>query len=95
MAKILAGKYGSHHIRLDDGFNEHMATATASAQPVLASIAAANCDDIWMISPLAQVRREIQAYVEEFPMHLRDIAGMDEPLLLEGAALLPVGSRLF
>ncbi|MEZ4669551.1 MAG: AAA family ATPase [Anaerolineae bacterium] len=89
VAELLAASYGLCHVRLDDRFGEHMAVASPAAQPVLASIALASCDDIWMIPPLAQVRREIQIYVEEFPLHLHDIAGLKEPLLLEGAALLP------
>jgi hypothetical protein len=89
VAEMLTADYGLRHVRLDDRFGDHMVTATPPAQPALASIAAASCDEIWMIPPTAQVRREIHAYVEEFPLHLNDIAAMDEPLLLEGAALLP------
>ncbi|MBZ0293037.1 MAG: hypothetical protein K8L99_10785 [Anaerolineae bacterium] len=89
VAKILAERYGLRLLHLDDRLYEHIAAAVPQTQPALASIAAADCEQLWMIPPKLQARRTIHAFIEEFPFHLRDIAGLDGPLLLEGAALLP------
>jgi 2-phosphoglycerate kinase len=89
VAELLAAQYGLTYVRLDDRLYEHITVATAELQPALASIGAASSDELWLIPPKVQVRRTIQAYVEEFALHLEDIAGTTGSLLLEGAALLP------
>lgn len=76
-------------MRLDDRLIAHIQSACVATQPALASIRAATCNQLWLIPPTAQARRTITAYIEEFPLHLEDIADMAGPLLLEGAALLP------
>ncbi|NDJ62002.1 MAG: hypothetical protein GYB67_12800 [Chloroflexi bacterium] len=89
VAEVLAADHGLHYLRLDDRLFAHVQAATADTYPVLASIGAATCDQIWLILPLAQARRTIHAYIEEFSLHQVDIARMRKPLLVEGAGLLP------
>lgn len=89
MAENLSRDYGLNYARLDDRLFAHIQSASVATQPALASLRAATCDQLWLIPPIAQARRTITAYFEEFPLHLADIADMAGPLLLEGAALLP------
>lgn len=88
-AEILKKRFGFHYVRLDDRLGAHLAAASPTSQPTLARIAAASCDELWLIPPRSQTRRTICAYEEEFSFHLREIDGLPRPLLLEGAALLP------
>lgn len=88
-AEILKKRFGFHYVRLDDRLGAHLAAASHTLQPTLARIAAASCEELWLIPPRSQTRRTICAYEEEFPLHLREIEGLPRPLLLEGAAILP------
>lgn len=88
-AEILKKRFDFHYVRLDDRLGAHLTAASHTSQPTLARIAAASCDELWLIPPRSQTRRMICAYEEEFPLHLGEIDGLPRPFLLEGAALLP------
>lgn len=88
VAEQLAARFGLNHVRLDDQLFEHIQAASTVIQPTLASLRSASCDEIWMIPPIEQARRTICAYVEEFPLH--HLESLRQPIIVEGAALLPL-----
>lgn len=51
VAELLAGRYGLSHVKLDDHLFEQLSVAAPDSQPTLASIAAATCDQLWLIAP--------------------------------------------
>lgn len=89
VAEILAADYGLNYLRLDDKLDSHIQSASPDTQPIMASLCDATCDEIWLMPPTQQTRREIQFYLEEFPLHQQDILQAHKPLLVEAAALLP------
>lgn len=90
VAEILKSRYSLKYLRLDDWLEAHIQSASPDTEPTLAFFRTASCDETWLISPREQVRREIQVYAEEFPLHQAEIAKIADPLILvEGAALLP------
>ena len=89
VAEILVARYGLNYIRLDDYFDDHLQSASSDKHPILVKIRDATCDEIWLINPRLQTRREIMAYVEEYSLYQAELEQANQPLLVEGAALLP------
>jgi hypothetical protein len=85
----------SHHAaavyHCDDHFDKHLKLTTPEEQPAFYRLRDMSWDDLWMRPVAEQVAHELAIYREQFPMILADLLKLptDEPILVEGAALLP------
>jgi hypothetical protein len=91
VADMLVEKYGFALYRCDEAFYEHCKIVTAERQPVFHRLIHLSSEDLWMRLVAQQVEEEIALYREEFPLILEDLLAYPrtQPVLVEGAALLP------
>ena len=90
LASLLARKYDSLHIKLDDLVDEMMSQASVDSQPICLLRQDRNPEQIWMRNPEEMADEEWRFYEEIFP-YVKSylIKNQDRPLLVEGAGLLP------
>jgi 2-phosphoglycerate kinase len=91
IASILAETYGLVLYRTDDAYVRHEKTVTPQCQPIFHKLTHYTSEELWMRPVERQAREEIALYREEFPLILEEILALpkSEPVLVEGAALLP------
>ncbi len=90
LASLLARKYDSLHIKLDDLVDEMMSQASVDSQPICLLRQDRNPEQIWMRHPEEMAGEEWCFYEEIFPYVTSYLLNnQDKPLLLEGAGLLP------
>ena len=89
VAGILATSRSMRLYSCDDAFERHAAAVGPAAGPTLKKVTAMSFDDR-LAQPLeVQVGDVSRLYREEFPLILQDLSDTGEPILVEGAALLP------
>ncbi|VUW99176.1 Uncharacterised protein [Streptococcus constellatus] len=90
IASLLAQQYRLLHIKLDDLVDEMMDQAKASAKPISLLRQDRSPNQIWLRSPEEIADEEWRFYEEIFPYVTSYlIEHQEQPLLLEGAGLLP------
>lgn len=89
IARQLAAQLDLELYICDEHFPRHVAGASPVKQPTLARIASLSWEQVFMAPVEEQVARTLAAYREEFALILADLATNDEPLIAEGAALMP------
>jgi 2-phosphoglycerate kinase len=91
VADAIAARFGWEVYRCDAAYARHVAEADPQHAPTLTRIGHLHGDALWMRPVAEQTATEIALYREEFAFILRDIAALsgDEPVIIEGAALLP------
>ncbi len=87
----LSERHAFRSYRADDAFPAHAAQATADSQPHLYRVARMSWDEIWGRPVEVLLQDEIAVYREEWAMIVDDLLALsdDEPVVAEGAALLP------
>ena len=90
LASLLARKYDSLHIKLDDLVDEMMSQASVDSRPICLLRQDRNPEQIWMRNPEEMADEEWRFYEEIFP-YVKSclIKDQDKALLVEGAGLLP------
>ena len=90
LASLLARKYDSLHIKLDDLLDEMMSQASVDSRPICLLRQDRNPEQIWMRNPEEMADEEWRFYEEIFP-YVKSylIKDQDKALLVEGAGLLP------
>lgn len=91
IAKTLVERYGFTYYDCDQAFWRHNEIVTPKHQPVFYRVMHLSSEDLWMRPVEQQTSEEITIYYEEFPLILEDLLAFpqDQPVLAEGAALLP------
>jgi 2-phosphoglycerate kinase len=91
IARLLGEQFGMHVYHGDDPFYDHVDAADPHTQPHLHRLRAFTWEWLFMRPVPEQVADEIAIYREEFALILDDVRGLRgaEPLLMEGAALMP------
>ncbi|MEZ4727168.1 MAG: hypothetical protein R3E79_08560 [Caldilineaceae bacterium] len=91
VAQAVADRYQLHYYHCDAWFATHQRQADPAQQPTLHRLASLSCDERWLPPVADQVARVQAIYGEEFGMILADLRALpaDQPILAEGAALLP------
>jgi cytidylate kinase len=88
IAKRLAERFSMNLYYADDHFERHCQVATKD-YPTLYQISRLTGDEVWLIPAKEQFERAVQLYREEFDFVLEDIRIVSQPVIAEGAALLP------
>jgi dephospho-CoA kinase len=88
VAKRLAERFGLSLYHADDSFERHCQKAT-ERYPTLHTINRLAPDEVWLIPVERQFMREVQLYREEFDFVQGDLRTIKQPVIAEGAALLP------
>ena len=90
IASLLTQQYGLLHIKLDDLTDQMMDQARANAKPISLLRQDRSPDQIWLRKPEEMADEEWRFYEEIFPYVASYLLEhQDQPLLLEGAGLLP------
>lgn len=93
IADRLAATYGMHVYHCDEAYFRHQELITPEGYPTFYRLAHASCDELWMRPIPQQVNEALALYHEQFPLILADLARYTdvhvEPVIAEGAALLP------
>jgi hypothetical protein len=89
VAELVCQRYGLTYLRSDDRIDHYLATVTADAFPIAASLRDLSCNELWMQSPHQMARKEIALYRELWSLLWDEIERLPKPVLVEGAALLP------
>jgi len=91
IAERLAERYSLHYFNCDAAFADHLQASDPVEQPTLHRLRTMTSDEIWLVPVADQLARVIAIYREEFSLLLADFRALpaDQPILAEGAALLP------
>jgi 2-phosphoglycerate kinase len=91
IANALAAAYGMQQYECDQAFYRHAKAIRPDQQPTFHAILQLSNDALWMRPVEQQTAAEIATYREEFPLILEDLLALprSQPILAEGAALLP------
>ena len=91
LAEMLAARFPFLYYKVDDHDRQHAARSRPDRQPVMYKYSRMTCDEIWLRPVLEQVQDELSYYRERFEMIVADLERLAarQPVLLEGAALLP------
>lgn len=91
IADQIAARYGLRVYRCDDAYETHAGLVSPEYHPVFAGLVTATADQVWLRPVQQQIEEEMALYREEFSMILADLRALpnDQPILAEGAALLP------
>ena len=91
IAGRLSDEFDLHYYRVDDYEREHLERVDPTRHPTMHAFSQMDWNEIWMRPPQQQVEEEFAFYRERFEMIVQDLATYrhKQPLLVEGAALLP------
>jgi 2-phosphoglycerate kinase len=91
ISEILARRFGLRVYHVDQAFEAHAPYLSPERQLALRRWLAASCQERWMLPVEALVQQAIDCYSEVFELVLGDLLALpdDQPLLVEGTALLP------
>ncbi len=91
IADILAATYGLSLYRADEAYFRHEKVVTPEQHPIFYKLTHYSPEELWMRSVGQQVVEEMMLYREEFPLILEELLALprSQPILAEGAALLP------
>jgi 2-phosphoglycerate kinase len=91
IAEMLSARYDLQYYKADDHESEHMQRSRSDQQPAMYRYSKMSWDRIWSQAPEKLFSDELAFYRERFPLILDDLKQLDadEPVILEGAALLP------
>lgn len=91
IAARLCERFERRYYSCDDAYFQHQELVTPEKQPVYSRLVKLDCDGLWMRPVPRQIEEELEIYREEFPFILSDLReiSMREPVIAEGAALLP------
>ncbi len=91
IADALVETYGLRLYRADEAFFRHEKIVTPELQPIFYKLTHYSAEELWMRPVEQQVAEEIMLYREEFPLLLEELLALpkSQPILAEGAALLP------
>jgi hypothetical protein len=91
VAKTLAERYGLRYYSCDEAFYRHAQVIQPEAQPTFYRLMHYSPEELWMRPAAVQEADEFQTYREEFSFILDDLRELPtgQPILAEGAALLP------
>lgn len=92
IAEKLSTELGFAYYKLDDFLFQYMEEAARAGKPICAAQLSMEFEEMWMRDPVRQADEELAMYEEIFPCVMRDIARLspDEPVVAEGAGLLPM-----
>lgn len=92
IAELLTEKYGFRYYKCDDAYEGHMKKGQTELHPVMTKLKALSMNEIFSRPVEQQVEDTMKIYHEEFQLIMEDITSIssDKPILVEGAALLPV-----
>jgi len=91
IADILAATYGLTLYRTDEAYSRHEKVVTPEQHLIFYKLTHCSSEELWMRPVEQQVMEEIALYREEFPLILDELLALPrpQPILVEGAALLP------
>jgi 2-phosphoglycerate kinase len=91
IAEKLTALYGFHYYKVDDHDQEHLQRCQPDKQPVMFKYSRLSWNEIWSQPVLQLLADELTFARERFQFILEDLGrlGLEKPLLLEGAAILP------
>jgi 2-phosphoglycerate kinase len=88
LANRLAERFSMNLYHADDHFERHCQLATKD-YPTLHQISRLTGDELWLIPAKEQFERAVQLYREAFDFVFEDLQTITQPVIAEGAALLP------
>jgi adenylate kinase family enzyme len=91
VAARLSERFGWAIYSCDDAYYRHQELIAPDRQPVYSRLSKLDGDEVWMRPVPQQIEEELEIYREEFPFILQDLCSRAkrEPVIAEGAALLP------
>lgn len=91
IAEALAAAQGLTLYNCDEAYFRHAKRITPEGQPTYFRVTHLSWEEIWMRPVDQQIAEEIEVYREQFPFILGDLLALpaSQPILAEGAALLP------
>ena len=88
-AQTIAAVRGMRLYSCDDAFERHAAAVSETRGPTLKKVTTMTIGERLAQPVDIQVEDAFRLYREEFPLVTRDLAAFGEPVVVEGAALLP------
>lgn len=91
ITNALGQRHPFHLYRCDEAFYQHEKLINPDKQPAFSKISHYTWEELWMRPVDLLLSEEFAVYREEFQFILEDLMGLskDQPILAEGAALLP------
>ncbi len=91
IAELLTVKYTFTYYNCDEAYSSHVSRCRPELQPIMTKVKQLSLDELFSRPVDQQVIETIQFYQEEFEFIREDVKSLSssQPILVEGAALLP------
>jgi hypothetical protein len=89
LTERIARRFGLKYFRCDDRWNDHTQTTNPEQHPTMVRLGSMPLPAILSRAAKVMLHEEIEAYREEWAFIMTKLALIPEPVMTEGAALMP------
>ncbi|MEI6603404.1 MAG: hypothetical protein WCL54_07945 [Clostridia bacterium] len=95
IAEFLVRDYGFRYYKCDDHLDEYIERGVEEDIPIMKRLKAFTTDEMWLRDVDEQVQISIDYFLATFHMILEDIQNLDQKVIVEGAAIMPIHAKNF